>query len=77
MNPVLHQWLSVAVLGGLLFIPVSNIIWVLSVRRLQRKGAVDAHATAVQRTRARVLALPLVTLFAYLFYHGVIGGLYR
>ncbi len=43
-NQQIFQLFSTLILAGLLFLPVSKIIWVMSVRRLQRKllkGAKD------------------------------------
>lgn len=78
MNAELHQWGSVLLLGALLFGPVSRIIWTLSVRRLQRRRheALNEAEIAGQLTRARLIALPLALLFAWLFYLNVIGPLY-
>jgi dolichol kinase len=60
---------SVLILAVLLYIPVSKIVWVLSVRRLERK--VDRPLTESemrnQLIRARVVGAILVLIFAYLF----------
>ncbi len=60
---------SVLILAVLLYIPVSKIVWVLSVRRLERK--VDRPLTESemrnQLIRARVVGTILVLVFAYLF----------
>ena len=73
-----YQWLSVLVLAALLFLPTSNMIWVLSVRRLQRKlgRELSTDETTGQRRRAQFIALFLVLVFAYLFNTVLLGKLY-
>ena len=53
----IHFWGSVIVLGGLLFFPVSKMIWVFSVRRLQRKlnKELSEQETSGQLARARFI----------------------
>ncbi len=60
---------SVLVLAVALFFPVSRVVWVLSVRRLQRREArVLSEAEAQgQLGRARLIAVVLVLVFSYLF----------
>ena len=60
---------SVAVLAVLLFFPVSRLIWVLSVRRLERKtGTALAHPQRRgQLTRSRLIATIVTVLFSLLF----------
>lgn len=67
MNPIFYLW--VALLAAMLFFPVSNIIWVTSVRRLQRKLArtLTPDELRGQKNRARFISLILVTLFSWLF----------
>lgn len=67
--------LSVVVLAALLFLPVSRLIWVLSVRRLERKrGETLADPErGGQRVRARLVGLLLVILFALLFNAAMLG----
>ena len=74
----LHQWLSILILAFLLFFPVSKIIWILSVRRLQRKlnTTLDDKALAGQLSRARFIAVFASLIFSYLFYINVIKNLY-
>jgi hypothetical protein len=61
--------LSVALLAILLFFPVSRMVSILSIRRLQRKLARNLSATEIagQKRRARVIALVLVVPFSWLF----------
>lgn len=65
----LYTLISVLLLAALLFFPVSKLVWVLSVRRLQRKlkRDLDAGEIAGQRRRARILSIVLVLIFSYLF----------
>lgn len=67
MNPIFYLW--VILLAAMLFFPVSNMIWVTSVRRLQRKldRQLDDHELRGQKNRARFISLPLVSLFSWLF----------
>jgi hypothetical protein len=67
---------SALVLAALLFLPVSRLIWVLSVRRLQRKtgGELSEGEVAGQLTRARIVAALVCLLFAYLFNLSLLGG---
>lgn len=67
--------INVFVLAALLFFPASKLIWVWSVRRLERKldrKLNEAEITG-QLRRARVLAVPLVLIFAWLFVFNVFG----
>ncbi len=70
-----YFWFSVLLLGALLFFPVSRLIWVLSVRRLQRKlgRELDEGELQVQLRRARVIAVLLALVFSYLFTLNLIG----
>jgi hypothetical protein len=74
MSPWTYYWLSVAVLAALLFWPASRMIWVLSVRRLERKrGQPLAEAErAGQRNRARLIAIIVCTVFSVLFNYQVL-----
>lgn len=66
---------SVIVLAVLLFIPVSKLIWVISVRRLQRKLNRELNETelAGQMTRARFISIFVSLIFSYLFNLKMIG----
>ena len=65
----LYFYLSVAVLAVLLFFPVSKMIWVLSVRRAQRKLGRELNAQEIngQKSRSRFIAVLLVVLFSLFF----------
>ena len=67
--------ISVIVLAALLFFPVSKLIWVFSVRRLQRKLNRELNQTelAGQMTRARFISIFVSLLFSYLFNLNLIG----
>lgn len=71
-----YFYISVAVLAALLFIPVSKLIWVMSVRRLERKWSrplTDAERGG-QQQRARVIAMLLTLPFSWLFNLQLIGA---
>lgn len=76
MNESVFFSLSVVVLAALLFVPVTRLVWVLSVRRLERKtGTVlDETQRAGQLRRARLVALILVILFSLLFNLAMLGA---
>jgi len=61
--------LSTLILGALLYFPLSRLIWVLSVRRLQRKLAHELSETEIQGQlkRARFLSIFVSLLFSLLF----------
>lgn len=67
--------ISTLVLAALLFIPASKLIWVLAVRRLQRKTGRELSQQEVngQQARARFIALLLVLIFSYLFNLQLLG----
>lgn len=69
MSPWTYYWLSVAVLAALLFWPVSRMIWVLSVRRLERRRGhpLSASERTGQRNRACLLAIVVCVVFSALF----------
>ena len=78
-NHHIYQLISTLLLAALLFIPVSKIIWAMSVRRLQRKLNHElSHAQAqAQLKRARFIALFIVLLFSYLFNSSLMRQLYE
>lgn len=61
--------ISVAVLAILLYFPVSRLVWVFSVRRLEKKKQSSASDQEInfQHKRARVLTILIVVIFSYLF----------
>ena len=61
--------LWVLLLAALLFWPISKLIWVMSVRRLQRKlqKELSQEEIAGQLNRARVIAAFVSLIFSWLF----------
>jgi len=76
LSPDTYFTLSTLILACLLFFPVSRLVWVLSVRRLQGKQAqgLDDKAIDGQRVRARVLAVIVSVVFSCLFNAQVLSG---
>ena len=72
---MLYFLLSVVVLAVLLFFPISKLIWVFSVRRLQKKlnRELNEEEIAGQMTRARFLSVFVSLVFSYLFNLNMIG----
>jgi len=72
---MLYFIVSVSVLTALLFLPVSKLIWVLSVRRLQRREQRELALEEIhgQLARARFLALLLSLIFSFLFNLQLLG----
>lgn len=66
---------SVLVLAMLLFFPISKLVWVMSVRRLQRKLNRELNQTELdgQMARARFISVLVSLLFSYLFNLNLIG----
>ncbi len=63
-----YSWLWAVALGFALFLPVRQLIWVLSVRRAERRdGATDEATRARLRRRASVTAGLLVFVFAVFY----------
>ncbi len=67
---------SVLVLALLLYFPVSKLIWVLGVRRLQKREQRELSEAELrdQLNRARFIAVLVSLAFAYLFTLNVIGA---
>ena len=66
---------SVFILAALLIVPVSHLIWVMSVRRLQSKTGQELSQAVLdgQKNRARFIAVFLSLGFSYLFNLGLMG----
>ncbi|MEX0731895.1 MAG: hypothetical protein WD057_13965 [Aquisalimonadaceae bacterium] len=75
MTPTTVFWIYVIVLTALLFLPVRKIIWVTSVRRLQRKrGETLADVEVVgQKRRASFISFFLCLAFSLLFNISTLG----
>ena len=69
MSPWTYYIVSVGVLAGLLFWPVSKLVWVMSVRRLERRlgQPLSDQERQGQLNRARFLAIVLCVAFSALF----------
>ena len=72
---MLNFILWVVLLAALLFWPMSKLIWVLSVRRLQRKRQreLDGNEITGQMNRARVISVFVSLLFSLLYNLSTIG----
>ena len=70
-----YFYISFLVLALLLFFPASKMIWVLSVRRLQRKTGreLTPEEIAGQKRRARFIAVLLVAVFSWFFNMQLLG----
>lgn len=70
-----YFYFSVLILAILLFFPVSKMIWVISVRRLQRKTGRQLSTEEIegQKARSRFIALLLVFPFAWFFNYSLLG----
>jgi len=66
---------SVTLLALLLFFPISKLVWVLSVRRLQKKQQRELSQEEIngQLARARFISLLMALLFSLLFNINSIG----
>jgi len=64
-----------ALLAAMLFLPVSKLVWTLSVRRQERKQQRKLEEAEIQGQlrRARFIAFFLVIIFAVLFNLNVFG----
>lgn len=62
-------------LAALLFYPASKLIWVVSVRRMQRKLKRELSEEELQGQlgRARIIAVPVVLAFSWLYNINTIG----
>ncbi|QPC41834.1 hypothetical protein HW532_03350 [Kaustia mangrovi] len=77
MTAQTYYLVTTAILAVALFFPTARIIWVLSVRRLERRGGVrlDERERQGQLRRARFIAAFLAVALAALFnYHLVFGS---
>lgn len=72
---MLYFVISVLILAGLLFMPVSKLIWVFSVRRLQRKTNSELSQEEIngQLNRARFISTFVCLIFSFLFNLQIIG----
>ena len=72
---MLMFWMWVLLLTALLFYPVAQLIWVVTVRRLQRKlhRELDEGELAAQKQRARFIALIVSFAFSTLYNISTLG----
>lgn len=65
-----------ALLTAMLFVPVSKLMWTLSVRRQERKlgRKLDSAEMAGQLRRARFIAFFVIVPFALMFNANVFGS---
>lgn len=70
---------SLLILAAILYLPVTRLIWVLSVRRLERKLGYELSSVEIQqqKNRARVIAAIVVLVFSYLFNLSTLGSAYQ
>lgn len=75
MDQTTWFWLSVLALAGMLFFPATNLIWVASVRREQRKQNCELKNEELlgQKRRARFISFFLCLIFSFLFCLNIIG----
>ncbi len=68
------QYYWAAVLALVLFLPVRRLIWVLMVRRAERKGETTDVERRRLRLRAGVTAILLCFVFSFLYTATLFGG---
>ena len=75
MSPWTYYWLWVAALAVALFFPVSKLVWVLSVRRLERRlgQPLSDQDRQGQLSRARFVAIVVSVAFSALFNYHLLG----
>ena len=68
-------YFSVLLLAVMLYFPTSRLIWVMSVRRIQRKsGKAPAQSEiAGQESRARFISVLVVLIFSWFFNLSLLG----
>ena len=69
MNEDVFFLAGIALLSIALYFPVNKLIWVLSVRRLERKykKKLTDSERKLQLNRARFISIILVIIFSYFF----------
>lgn len=78
-NSQLYSLASILVLAALLFYPVNKMIWVLGVRRLQKKlnRELTRQEMNGQLVRARFITFFVVLIFSFLFNMNLLGSMYE
>lgn len=75
MSSLTTYWLWVAAMTFALLIPVSRLIWVFSVRRLQKKlkKKLDDREIQGQKKRAYLIGFVICLIFSILFNFKLLG----
>lgn len=69
-----YQLLWTAILAALLFIPVRQLIWVISVRKAERDGKADDARRQALKKRATITAALLCFVFAFFYTAATMKG---
>ncbi len=69
-----YVWLWALVLGGALYYPVRQLIWVLQVRRAERDGNEDSERSDRLKRRATITSLLLCFVFAFIYTSHLFSG---
>lgn len=69
-----YQYYWAAVLAFVLFLPVRRLIWVLMVRRAERKGETSDVERRRLRLRAGATAILLCFVFSFFYTATLFGG---
>lgn len=75
MSQITAYWLWVIAMTAALLFPVSQLIWVVSVRRMQRKlqTTLSENDLRGQKQRAYVIGIVVCTAFSMLFNFRLLG----
>ena len=69
-----YQLLWAVILALLLFVPVRQLIWVISVRKAERDGKQDETRRQALKKRASVTSALLCLVFAFFYTAAMIKG---
>lgn len=69
-----YQLLWAAILAVLLFVPVRQLIWVVSVRKAERDGKQDDARRKKLKKRASITAALLCFVFAFFYTAAMMKG---
>ncbi len=69
-----YFWIWALLLGGALFYPVRQLIWVLQVRRAERDGNEDTERRDRLKRRATITSLLLCFVFAFFYTSRLFSG---
>ncbi len=69
-----YQLLWAVILAALLFVPVRQLIWVVSVRKAERNGKQDKTRRQALKKRASVTAALLCFVFAFFYTAAMMKG---